>query len=186
MLIKILLTLAALIAIFTVIVALRPSHFSVERSVAIAAPPAVIFPHVNSARAWDAWSPWLKLDPEMKVSQDGPPAGVGSATLFESKKAGSGSSTIVESREPESIRFRLDMTKPFAGTNDVLFTFKPDGARTIVTWHMSGESNFMAKAMGLFVNCERMVGGEFEKGLGSLKMLVESNASKGAVATDLR
>lgn len=186
MFIKILLAVVIVVSVFTIVVATRPSYFRVERSVTIAAPAATIFPHVNSSRAWEAWSPWPKLDPKMKVAYAGPAAGVGSSTLFESKKAGTGSSTIVESREPDSIRFRLDMTKPFAGTNDVLFTFKPDGARTVVTWEMTGESNVMTKIVGLFVSCERMVGGEFEKGLNDLKTLVEANASKNALTSNHR
>jgi hypothetical protein len=33
---------------------------------------------------------------------------------------------------------------------------------------------FMGKLMGLFMNCDKMVGGQFEEGLSKLKKLVET------------
>jgi hypothetical protein len=38
---------------------------------------------------------------------------------------------------------------------------------------MSGRANFVAKAMGLFLNCEKMAGAQFEKGLANLKSVTE-------------
>ena len=39
---------------------------------------------------------------------------------------------------------------------------------------MAGENNFMAKAFGLFMNMDKMVGGDFEKGLAQLKSVAET------------
>jgi hypothetical protein len=39
---------------------------------------------------------------------------------------------------------------------------------------MSGQKNFMSKAFCLFVNMDKMVGGEFEKGLANLKSVTET------------
>jgi hypothetical protein len=85
--------------------------------------------------------------------------------------------TITESRPSELIRIRLEFFKPFAGTNTAEFTFKPEGNQTAVTWTMFGNNNFMAKAIHLFMNMEKMIGGQFEKGLADMKSIVES-ASK--------
>jgi hypothetical protein len=38
---------------------------------------------------------------------------------------------------------------------------------------MAGKNNFMGKAVGLFMNMDKMVGGDFEKGLASLKAVTE-------------
>jgi hypothetical protein len=54
------------------------------------------------------------------------------------------------------------------------FNFKPEGNQTVVTWSMVGESNFIAKALHLFMNMEKMVGGQFEQGLMQLKSVVEA------------
>ena len=54
------------------------------------------------------------------------------------------------------------------------FVFKPKGNETEITWNMFGKNNFMSKAFGLFVNCDKMIGKDFEKGLASLKALTEA------------
>jgi Polyketide cyclase / dehydrase and lipid transport len=77
MLKKILIALAAIVAIFLIVVALQPSEFKVERSATIAAQPAAVFDQVNDFHKWEAWSPWAKLDPNAKVAFEGPPSGTG-------------------------------------------------------------------------------------------------------------
>jgi hypothetical protein len=47
---------------------------------------------------------------------------------------------------------------------------------------MAGRNNFMAKAMGLVMDMDRMIGGQFEKGLASLKSLAEASAQNQAGA----
>jgi len=182
MIMPILIGLAVVIGLFIVIVALRPSNFSVTRSAAIAAPPEQVFPHVNELRNWEAWNPWGKLDPNCKMTYDGPPAGVGASYAWAgNNKIGEGRNTITESRPDELVRFRLEFAKPMKATNLAEFTFQPEGDRTVVTWTMSGKHNFIGKAFGLIVNCDKMLGGQFEKGLAQMKALVETAAGKTAV-----
>ena len=174
MLAKILIALAVIILVLVVVISLRPADFRYTRSTSIAAPASAVFENVNDLHKWEAWSPWAKIDPAMKMTYDGPPSGVGASYSWSgNNEVGEGKSTIVESRAPESIRFKLEFVRPFAGTNDVEFTFKPEGAQTVVTWSMWGKCNFMSKAVGLFMDCEKMCGGQFEQGLASLKSLTE-------------
>ncbi len=63
------------------------------------------------------------------------------------------------------------------GVATVDFTFKPQGGKTIVTWSMYGKNNFMGKAFGLIMNCDKMIGRDFEKGLASMKALVETGGN---------
>jgi len=50
----------------------------------------------------------------------------------------------------------------------------------IVAGHGSGEKqNFMCKAMCLFMDMDKMLGAEFEKGLASLKSIVEAEPPSG-------
>ncbi|MDB6021760.1 MAG: hypothetical protein JWQ04_1617, partial [Pedosphaera sp.] len=79
MLSKILLGLAAVIIIFLIIVALQPAQYSVTRSVSVAAPPEAVFPHVNELKKWEPWNPFAKLDPAIKMTYEGKPAGVGAS-----------------------------------------------------------------------------------------------------------
>jgi hypothetical protein len=80
---------------------------------------------------------------------------------------------------------KLEFLKPFKATNTTEFTFKPDGGETVVTWSMSGQCNFMAKAFGLFMNCDKMVGGDFEKGLAGMKSLAEEATKTAQVESRL-
>lgn len=92
--------------------------------------------------------------------------------------------TIIQSPPSDLVRFKLEFRKPFEATNTAEFTFAPQGDQTAVTWSMSGRNNFMCKAVGLFVNCDKMIGGDFEKGLADLKSLSESGGH--AESTDAR
>ena len=179
MLMPILVGLAVIVVLFLIIVATRPSDFRVSRSAAIAAPPEKVFPHVNELRNWEAWNPWGRLDPNCKMTYDGPPAGVGASYAWAgNNQVGEGRNTITESKPNELVRFRLEFAKPMKATNTAEFTFRPDGNQTIVTWTMSGKNNFAGKAFGLVVNCDKMIGGQFEKGLAQLKSLEEAAAEK--------
>ncbi|MGH6771594.1 MAG: SRPBCC family protein [Xanthobacteraceae bacterium] len=172
---KILLALAALVVIFLVVVALQPSDYRISRAANIAAPAADVFAQVNDFHRWEAWSPWAKLDPNAKATFEGPKAGQGAVFIWSgNNEVGEGRMTVTESTPAEHIRIRLDFVKPMAGTSNVEFTFKPRGAGTEVTWAMFGQNNFIGKAMCLFMDQDKMLGGYFEKGLANLKSVVES------------
>lgn len=175
MLKKILLILVILLGLFAAFVATRPSDFKVSRSATMSAPASTIFAEVNDFHRWEHWSPWAKLDPKAKNAFEGPAAGEGAVFRWSgNKEVGEGSMTIVESRPPEFIKIRLDFVKPFAGTSYAEFSFKPEGEATQVTWTMEGKNNFIAKAIGVFMDCDRMIGGMFEKGLAQLKAVAEA------------
>jgi len=175
MLKKISFGLVALIVIFSMVVTLQPASYRILRSVKIAAPPATVFAEVNDFHNWDAWSPWAKLDPAMKTTFEGAASGAGSIYKWTGNKdVGEGQMTLLESKPNELVRIKLDFTKPFADTSTTEFTFKPDGNQTEVTWSMSGNRDFFAKAVGLFMNMDKMVGGDFEKGLAKLKTDAEA------------
>ena len=173
----ILLAIAFIAILVFVIIAGRPDEFVVSRSAKISAPPEKVFPHVNNLRAWEAWSPWAKLDPNAKSTFDGPAAGVGAVMAWDgNKKVGAGRMAILESSPSGLIRLKLEFFKPFKATNTAEFTFKPEVNQTVVTWSMSGKNNFFFKAFSLFVDCDKMVGKDFEKGLASLKTVAETAA----------
>ena len=175
MLKKVLLAIVVVVAVLAVVVATRPSTYRIQRSIHLAAPPEVTYAQVVSLHRWEAWSPWAKLDPAAKSTYEGPAAGVGAIFRWAgNNQVGEGSMTIMESRPAELVRFRLDFLKPFKVTNTAEFTFQPDGGQTVVTWSMTGKSSFICKAVGLFMNMDKMIGGQFEKGLADLKSVSEA------------
>jgi carbon monoxide dehydrogenase subunit G len=175
----ILLVIAAVIVLLVAVVATRPSDFRVTRSTAISAPPAVVFAQVNDFHNWDGWSPWARMDPEMKATYAGPAAGTGAVySWVGNNKVGEGRMTIMESHPSDLVRIKLEFRKPFAATNAAEFTFQPQGNRTTVTWNMTGKKNFMTKAMGLVMNMDKMIGGQFDQGLAQMKSVAETAAKK--------
>jgi len=173
--IPILLALVIIAILFFVILVGRPDEFTVCRTAKITAPPEKIFPYVNELKRWDDWSPWAKLDPNCKITYVGPPAGVDASYSWAgNKKVGEGRLTIIESTPGSLVRFRLEFLKPFQVTNVAELRFASEGGQTLVTWSMTGKNNFFFKVFGLFMDCDQMIGKDFEKGLASLKTLAEA------------
>lgn len=166
---KILLGLAAMIVLILIVAAFQSSDFRVKRSAKLSASPMALFAHVNDHHKFALWNPWMKLDPNVKNTYAGPDAGVGAACSWEGdSNVGAGTSTIIESKPGELVRFRMDWRKPMEGTSTVDFTFQPQGNETLVTWEMYGPRNYMGKLVSLFIDCDKMCGDQFEKGLTNL------------------
>ena len=179
MLKKILVGLAVIVVMLVAVIAMQPSEFRVARQATIAAPVPVVFAQVNDFQKWRTWSPYDKLDPAMKKTYEGPAAGTGASySWVGNSDAGEGRATITESRPNELVRIRLDFAKPMTGTAVAAFAFKPEGDRTVVEWSLAGDCNFLSKAVHLFFDMDRMVGGQFEEGLAQLKTVAEA-APKG-------
>lgn len=172
-LLAIVLVVLLLVGGLLAVVATRPDSFKVSRSAVIPAPPAVVFEQVNDLHKFNEWSPWSKIDPNAKLTFEGPAAGKGATFGWAGNaEIGEGKMIITESRPNEQILMDLIFIKPFEGTSLTEFTFKPEGDGTNITWTMSGKNNFFAKAIGLVMDCDAMIGSQFEKGLENLKAQV--------------
>lgn len=177
MLKKVLAAVAVLVALFLVVVSTRPAHYELKRATTIAAPAEVAYAYLLDMNNFGAWSPWAKLDPNMKKSVEG--AGAGSIYAWEGNDdVGAGRMTIVGVKPNESIVIKLEFLKPFASTSTTEWRLSPSDDNTTVTWSMAGENDFMGKAMSLFMNMDAMVGKDFEAGLATLKTNVEAEHAK--------
>jgi hypothetical protein len=169
--------LAAAVVGFLGVVFFQPASFRISRTATMAAPPAAAFAQVNDFHNWEAWNPFQKLDPGAANTYSGADSGPGARFAWSGNTdVGEGRMTITETRPHELVRIELEFVKPFAATNTAEFTFVPRGEETAVTWSMSGENGFLAKAIGLFVDVDEMVGDQFEKGLADMKSIVESSS----------
>ncbi len=177
MLKKIALGLAVVLLFLVAVVALQPAAFSVERTLAIQAPPEVVIPHIESLRAMDVWSPWVKMDPKTKITYQGPESGVGARSSWEGPEIGKGRLEITGLKPAREVEMRLEMLAPMAGTNRVTFLLEPTSAGTDVTWRMEGRNDFVGKLFSLLMDMDQMVGGEFARGLASLEALLEAEAT---------
>ncbi len=157
-----------------IVAATKPGHFRIERSMTIAAPPAKIFPLIDDLHENARWSPFEK-DPAMKRKHSGAPRGKGAVYEWDgNRQVGRGRIAITDSVPPSRVVMALDMFTPFEAHNKVEFTLIPAGKETTVTWAMSGAQPYMAKVMSTVIDCDRMVGKQFEEGLGKLKAIVEA------------
>ena len=152
---KIAAALAVIVIGFVAFVATRPSEYRVARTVTMAVPASAAFAQINDFHRWGAWNPWAKIDPAMKQTYEGAPAGPGAVyTWAGNTQVGAGRMTMTESRPNELVRINLEFLKPFAATSIAEFTFRPEGDRTAVTWSMVGQANFIAKIVHLFVDMD--------------------------------
>jgi hypothetical protein len=153
----------------------KPDVFRVERRALFNAPPEAIFEHLNSLRKWQGWSPWATKDPAMTSTYAGPEHGVGCAMGWEgNKKVGKGRMEIIESAAPTRVKYRLEFLAPMKNTSTASFTLTPREGGTEVNWLMEGPNLFMGKVMSVFMNMDKMVGDDFEKGLENLRQRVGS------------
>ena len=159
------------------VIAMQPSGFTVERSIVIAAPAEVLYPHIADLRAMDVWSPWTKLDAKMTTVYEGPASGVGARSAWQGPEMGKGRLRITAATPPQAVEMELEMLEPMAAKNQVRFSLDPTPQGTRVTWHLRGDNDFLGKAFSLFMDTDSMIGGEFAKGLAALKALAEAEAA---------
>jgi hypothetical protein len=155
--------------------ATKPDKYHVERTASISAAPAVVFAQVNNFHRWDAWSPWEKLDPAMKRTFTGPESGNdASYGWVGNDKVGEGRMTITESQPDAHVGIRLEFIKPWTETCQSDFALAPEGDATKVTWAMDGTHTYVSKIFCVFMDMDKMIGTDFEKGLTQLKTVAES------------
>ena len=175
---RILKVLAALVVVFVVGVLIlamtKPDTFAVQRSATIKAPPEKVFAVLNDFHRWPDWSPWEKLDPQMKRTLGGAERGRGATYAWQgNRKAGAGRMEIIESEPARKIGIQLDFIEPFEGHNVTTFALAPQGDSTQVNWRMDGPTPFVSKLMQVFVSMDALIGKDFEEGLANLKALAE-------------
>ena len=174
---KIVIGLAVVIAAILIAANFQPDSFTVQRSTTIKAPPEKIFAQINDFHNWGAWDPWAKLDPSMKTTLSGAPNGKGAVYEWSgSGQVGQGRMEITESTPPSKVAIQLNFIKPMAGQDTAIFTLQPQGDSTQVTWAMDGKVPFIGKIFHLFMNMDKMVGSQFEKGLNDMKSVAEAPA----------
>lgn len=166
--------IAIVVAGIVAYAATRPDTFEVSRSLAIKASPEKLFPMIDDLRTFNSWNPFAQQDPQAKVAYRGPAAGKGAAYAWDgNSNAGKGSVEITESSPASKVVMRLDMERPLEAHNRVELTLVPRGDETTVTWAMRGPQPLLGKIVSVFIDLDKMVGGQFEKGVATLKAAAE-------------
>ncbi|HET9240682.1 MAG TPA: SRPBCC family protein [Oligoflexus sp.] len=174
-------TLLALITLILILAAFQPTEWTVERSVLIDAPREKIWSIVSDLNRYSEWNPYAHLDPEARITVEGPAATVGSSYAWDGNQSGAGRMTTVAIQEGKRLDFRLDFQRPMAVTNDASFILGPEESPTKMTWAMHGHhrgfTGLLSRAIHLFVSIDALVGQQFDSGLATLKGLAEGSAT---------
>jgi uncharacterized protein YndB with AHSA1/START domain len=180
MITKILIVLGIVIAGLLIYAAAKPSGMFISRELLVKASPQVIFPFLNNSRKANEWMPWAEIDPKVTMSYAGPEEGVGSVSSWESTgQMGVGKAEVVESVANQRVKTRLTYTKPMAMSQLAEFSLNPTPEGTVVRWSVSGNTPFVGRLFCIFMSMDKMVGGQFDKGLTELKDKVESPITDG-------
>ncbi|MCX4174912.1 MULTISPECIES: SRPBCC family protein [Paraburkholderia] len=171
----ILISVVAAVGLLLIYAATRPDNFRIERSVRIEAPPERVYGLIDDLHQFNRWNPFLRKDPAAQGTYSGTPSGKGARYAWQGEKVGVGQMEIVDTAAPANVTMNLDFIKPFEAHNIADFTLKPEAGATQVTWAMHGPAPFLSKLMQVFVSMDRMVGKDFEDGLGNLKTLAEAS-----------
>ena len=169
-------SVVALVGAVLLYAATKPDTFHVQRSISIQATPEKIFAVLNDFHQTASWSPYEKKDPAMKRAFSGPESGKGAVYQFEgNKEVGKGRLTITDTTPSSKVVIALDMDEPFEGHNIVEYTLNAKGGSTDVTWAIHGQQPFIGKVISLFIDCDKMIGKDFEVGLANLKAVSETD-----------
>jgi len=162
-----------LLIVLVLVSFLLPQKQHVERSIEISASAEKIYPHLADPKLFGEWSPWSKIDPDMKVQYTGLASGKGAGMKWQSEdpNVGIGSWEITDAVENKSLNVAMDFGDQ--GTATSFFRLLPSGANTQVTWGFDTDAgnNPMMRWFGLLM--DKMVGSEYAKGLETLKKKLE-------------
>jgi hypothetical protein len=171
---KIFIGLGVIVVAIIVIAAVQSPEMNVSREIEIAATPDSLFPFINNSKKSYDWMPWSESDPTVEMKFSGPEAGVGASSSWKGKEMGVGTAEVVESIPNQVVKTKLIYTEPFAMSQLAEVSLTPSSSGTLVKWSVSGQSNYFFRLIGVFVSSDKMIGGEFEKGLRKLKTLAEN------------
>lgn len=174
---KILISVAVLLAGIFIYVGQKPAAYKISRELALNAPVEAVFPFLNSSKLANDWMPWRDSDPQLKMSYSGPETGVGSTSSWESPgRMGVGKAEVVEAIPNQKIKTKITYEKPMQFTQMSEFLLTANGTGSKVRWSVEGENTFIGRLMCFLtvMDMDKYVGGEFEKGLNKLKLLVEA------------
>ncbi len=176
-LMKVLTGLAVVVGVLILIGFLLPNTVHVERSITINATPNEVFAWVNDLKVFNKWSPWAHVDPNTRYTYEGPSSGVGAKMIWVSDHpgVGSGSQEIITSEPDRRVEIALDIGDQ--GSSTAHYDLQPEGSTTIVTWGFDTDFGYdiLGRYFGLMM--DNLVGTEYEKGLATLKELIEGQPS---------
>lgn len=170
---KVLYIILALLLVYLILGLFGPKEIKVERSILINKPTNLVISKLGDFKYFhDEWSPWSEKDPSMKNTYKGNAGEVGHLYSWEGNKEVGKGEMELKAFVGDSLIERLSFDG--MGDSKVYFLTKNKEAGTNVTWGMIMQIGFFGRPMMLFLNMDKLLGADFEKGLAKLKTKLES------------
>lgn len=174
-----LIIIVAVLALGIILGLVGPKHSHIAREAVIKAPASVVWSHTSSLRKNNEWSPFLEKDPNAKVTYEGEDGAIGSTSTWEGNaEVGKGRQEITAIEPGKHMDIKLDFLEPMESEAMSALDVQGMGDSTKVSWSFDGDNDFIARIFCVFMDVDKMVGGEFEKGLAKLKAMSEEDAAK--------
>ncbi len=168
-------TLLGVVFLFGILALLAPKKFNMERSIVVNRPMDKVHTLLRSLKYQDKWSAWADLDPNQARSYRGSPDGeVGSIAAWKgNNKVGEGEQEVTGITD-RRIDTELRFLKPFKAINKAYFLVEPAQEGTKVTWGFNANFAIPLNIMMLFMNMDKRLGADFDKGLARFKAHAEA------------
>ncbi|HAP02071.1 MAG TPA: polyketide cyclase [Bacteroidetes bacterium] len=169
-------TIIGIIALGLITAAVVKSDYAVTREVTISKPKQQVFDYIKFIGNQDNYSVWNNKDPKMKKEKRGTDGTVGFVASWDSemKDVGKGEQEIKAIKDGERIDMELRFMKPFTATDNAFMTTEAlDSTTTKVQWGFNGKMPYPMNLMLLFMNMDKMLGDDLQKGLDNLKVVME-------------
>jgi hypothetical protein len=170
---NLLIALAVIVVVAGIVLYFLPKEFTVSNSIEINRPAGMVYAQISDYNKWGTWDPWMKMDPDAKVTIEGTPGTAGQKMSWQGKKSGVGNITVVSAGFNDFIYSDLEMVKPVKSSGKDMLKLEAEGDKTKITWTNRGGLPFPGgRIFGLFVN--KMYGKAQTDGLQALKTAVEA------------
>jgi hypothetical protein len=172
---RILFFIAAVVAIALITALFVSGDVSIKKEVVINKPKQQVFDYIKVLKNQNYYSVWSKMDPNIKQSYTGTDGTVGFVSAWEgNSKVGKGSQTITGITDGEKIETDLHFIKPWESHSKAFITTTAaTDSTTKVSWGFDSKIPYPLNLMCLFTDMKKMLGEDYEKGLTSLKTILE-------------
>ena len=174
---KILFVLITFVIITLIAALFIKDEYSVVKQIEINKSTEEVFDYIKYLKNQDEYSAWAQMDPNMKKDYKGIDGEVGFISSWDSKNedVGKGEQEIMKIDDGNRIDFELRFIEPFEATDQAyMTTVETDEGKTKVSWGFNGKIAYPMNLMLLFMDMEEMLGPDLQKGLESLKLVLET------------
>ncbi|MEL6412845.1 MAG: SRPBCC family protein [Bacteroidota bacterium] len=122
-----------------------PRTYEAEKSMVISTSVQEVFEEVNNLKNWEQWSPWMQIDPDIKINYEGPTVvGIGARVVWtsEHKQVGNGYQEITHVEPHKQIVLTWDVEGNYEPTTTTWTFEEQEDGKVKVTWANTGRTGF--------------------------------------------